>query len=111
MSQSLEILGNSAAQTVKIRPVFAENKALGQRIDGVIFTGFSREVISTIEKQAGVSEVDLLESVVNRLLVKKGTDWTSALSNFVFGVRSTGFSRSYRINAELQTHFLALTEH
>ncbi len=57
-----------------------------QHFAGVLFTGEGPAVIRAIAHETGQGEVAVLEAIVNRLLVKKGADWTNAILSEYLGL-------------------------
>lgn len=48
-------------------------------VDGVLATGSGTTVVQAIAARAGMDSLDVLSSIVNNFLVKKGADWTAAI--------------------------------
>jgi ribosomal protein S18 acetylase RimI-like enzyme len=69
----------SEASNVRTRQFCAENPALGASIDGLVFTGSGPAVVQAISRHTGSDGTNVLSEVVNRLLVKKGADWTAVI--------------------------------
>lgn len=68
------------------RRIVAANDRLGTRIDGQVFTGPGQQVIESIASHAGVDTFELLSTIVNRLLVPKGADWTAVILSEYLGL-------------------------
>jgi GNAT superfamily N-acetyltransferase len=71
---------------VRVREVSVAHPKGGQRFDGLVFTGSGREVVERIADETSQSGTAVLESIVHRLLVKKGADWTNAILSEYLGL-------------------------
>lgn len=73
-------------ETVSTQPVIAANQQLGTRIDGHVFTGTGRAVVRAVAEHSGVDSQEILSSIVSRLLVAKGADWTAVILSEYLGL-------------------------
>lgn len=71
---------------VRIREFTAANPKTGKHLEGVVFTGQGRAVLERIGEETGSSEAGVLETIVKRLLVQKGADWTGAILGDYLGL-------------------------
>ena len=67
------------ASPVQVREISLVDPKTSNRLEGLVFTGPGREVIERISRETSQSGTAVLDSIVHRLLVKKGADWTNAI--------------------------------
>jgi hypothetical protein len=67
------------ASPVEVRDVALVHPKTKARFDGLVFTGPGREVVERISRETSQGGTAVLDSIVHRLLVKKGADWTNAI--------------------------------
>jgi GNAT superfamily N-acetyltransferase len=67
------------ASPVQVRGVSLTRAKSQERFEGLVFTGRGREVVERIASETGQSGAAVLDSIINRLLVKKGADWTNPI--------------------------------
>jgi len=65
--------------TVQVQEVAVAHPTARSRFEGLVFTGPGREVVQRVAGETSQSGTAVLESIVHRLLVKKGADWTNAI--------------------------------
>lgn len=70
---------DTTSQQVLTEEIALENPTTGKRLDGVIFTGTGRELITSVSATTGLPGMTILDAIVHRLLVQKGADWTSVI--------------------------------
>lgn len=68
-----------SSQSVLTQEIVAENPINGHCLDGMLFVGQGSDVVLAIRDATGLSSLAILDSIVHRLLVQKGTDWTSVI--------------------------------
>lgn len=70
----------SDATSLSLKPIVCRRDASsGAGVDGVLVTGNGPQVVRAIADRAGMDSLDVLSSIVNNFLVKKGADWTAAI--------------------------------
>jgi GNAT superfamily N-acetyltransferase len=71
---------------VRMREFTAANPKTGKHWEGVVFTGQGRAILKRIGEETGSNEAVVLETIVKRLLVQKGADWTGAILSEYLGL-------------------------
>jgi hypothetical protein len=74
------------ADSVQVRDVAFARVKTESRFEGIVFTGPGREVIERISRETSQSGAAVLDSIVHRLLVKKGADWTCPILSEYMGL-------------------------
>lgn len=69
---------------VQIRDVTLEKA--GKRFEGRVFTGGGQGVIAAIGRETGQDGAAVLETIIKRLLVQKGVDWTHTILSEYLGL-------------------------
>jgi len=72
--------------SVQVREVALARPKAGGRFEGIVFTGPGREVVEQISRETSQSGTAVLDSIVHRLLVKKGADWTNVILSEYLGL-------------------------
>ena len=73
-------------QNVLPREIVVKNPNNGHCLDGLLFVGRGREVVLAISEATGLTGMDILDAIVHRLLVHKGSDWTGVILSEYLGV-------------------------
>jgi ribosomal protein S18 acetylase RimI-like enzyme len=71
---------------VQVREVSVAHRKSQGRFEGLVFTGPGREVVEQIGRETSQSSAAVLDSIVRRLLVKKGADWTGPILSEYLGL-------------------------
>jgi hypothetical protein len=71
---------------VQVREVAIVHPKTQARFEGLVFTGSGREVVERISRETDQSGAAVLDTIVNRLLVKKGADWTNVILSEYLGL-------------------------
>jgi GNAT superfamily N-acetyltransferase len=71
---------------VQVREVSVAHRKSQGRFEGLVFTGPGREVVEQIGRETAQSSAAVLDSIVRRLLVKKGADWTGPILSEYLGL-------------------------
>jgi GNAT superfamily N-acetyltransferase len=74
------------ASPVQVREISLVDPKTSNRLEGLLFTGPGREVVERISRETSQSGTAVLDSIVHRLLVKKGADWTNAILSEYMGL-------------------------
>jgi hypothetical protein len=77
---------HSQPGSVHVREITVNRPKAGGRFEGIVFTGGGREVVEQVSRETAQSGAAVLDSIINRLLVKKGADWTAPILSEYLGV-------------------------
>jgi hypothetical protein len=77
---------HSQPGSVRVREISVNRPKAGGRFEGLVFTGTGREVVEQVSRETAQSGAAVLDSIINRLLVKKGADWTAPILSEYLGV-------------------------
>jgi GNAT superfamily N-acetyltransferase len=69
----------AGAAPVLRRVLHLARKPAGPVFEAVVFTGPGPELLAAVAREADCDRLAVLDEIVNRLLVRKGADWTAAI--------------------------------